>query len=184
MRSWSSRLSFGSLRSDQDNTEKIEHREGDLSGSYILPVRWYLSLLISFLTSTEQKLDLRTNTRIAFGRLLIRSTSTVWGVKVGVNRNIERYSDETPDRDSWEAFLGTELNVYDLEDIDLSARLDTFPGLTETKRFRADFNLDSKFDLPLDFYIRLGFVVNYDNMPAEGANDLDYVLKSGLGWEW
>jgi len=155
-----------------------------MSGSYILPGKWYLSVLVSFLTSTEQKLDLRASTRIAFGRLLIWSTSTYWGIKVGVNRNNERYSDETTDRDSWEAFLGTELNLYDLEDIDLSASVDTFPGLTETKRFRADFNLDAKFDLPLDFYIAIGFVVNYDNMPAEGATDLDYVLKSGLGWEW
>jgi hypothetical protein len=58
-----------------------------------------------------------------------------------------------------------------------------FPGLTEKKRFRTDFDLTSKFDLPLDFCISLGFTANYDNIPAEGADVLDYVLTSGLGWE-
>lgn len=183
-KSWSTLLTLGSLRSAQDNTESIERQEGDLTGWYILPREWYLSVTISALSSTEQKLDLRVNGRVAFGKFLIWTSSTYWGIRIGANRNNERYSDETPDRASWEGYLGTELNLYDVADIDVFAKLDAYPGLTETKRFRADFNLNAKFDLPLDFYISLGVAANYDNIPAEGADKTDYVVKSGLGWEW
>jgi hypothetical protein len=181
--SWSTLLKLGSLRSTQDNTEKIDRQEGDLTGWYILPRQWYLSVSVSVLSSTEQKLDLRVNGRISFGKFLVWTSSTYWGVLIGGNRNNERYSDETPNRASWEGYLGTELNLYDVADVDLLAKLDAYPGLTEPKRFRADFNLDAKFDLPLDFYINVGFAANYDNKPAEGADKIDYVLKSGLGWE-
>ena len=55
---------------------------------------------------------------------------------------------------------------------------------TEKQRFRADFNLDIKYEFPYDFYIKIGLTVNYDNKPAEGASETDYVLQTGLGWEW
>ena len=44
--------------------------------------------------------------------------------------------------------------------------------------------MDLKYDLPLDFYVKGGLTVNYDNQPAAGATELDYVFNSGLGWEW
>ena len=42
---------------------------------------------------------------------------------------------------------------------------------------------DLKYDLPLDFYIRLGYTLNYDNKPVEGATESDYVLQTSFGWE-
>jgi hypothetical protein len=45
-------------------------------------------------------------------------------------------------------------------------------------------HLDSKFHHPLGFSIKLSRTVNDDSLPAEGATDLDYVLKSGFRWEW
>jgi hypothetical protein len=32
--------------------------------------------------------------------------------------------------------------------------------------------------------IKVGTTVNYDNQPVPGATALDYVIQSGLGWEW
>ena len=59
-----------------------------------------------------------------------------------------------------------------------------YPGITEKGRWRSDFDLDIKFELPLEFYVKVGGTVNFDNRPAEGARKLDYIIKSGLGWEW
>jgi hypothetical protein len=47
-----------------------------------------------------------------------------------------------------------------------------------------DFAFDTKYDLPLDFYIRLGLTLNYDNQPVEGAGETDYVFQTSFGWEW
>ena len=43
---------------------------------------------------------------------------------------------------------------------------------------------DFKYELPLDFFIKVGLSLNYDNRPADGASEIDYVFQTGFGWEW
>ena len=105
-------------------------------------------------------------------------------MNLGVNRNLEQYSSETEDRNSWEGNLGTELNLYDIGDFNLMTRLTAYAGITDRERFRTDFSLDTKYDLPYDLYIKIGLTINYDNKPAEGASETDYVFQTGFGWEW
>ena len=38
-------------------------------------------------------------------------------------------------------------------------------------------------DLPLDIFIKLNYTLNYDNQPAIGATERDYVFQTTLGWE-
>lgn len=58
-----------------------------------------------------------------------------------------------------------------------------FPSLTESKRVRTDFSLDTKYDLPLSFYIKLSFVYNYDNKPIANTAKDDYVFQTTFGWK-
>ena len=183
-RKWSTEASFNSLNSTQDDVEPIRRVEGNVNFRYILPKRWYPTVTISTLTNTEQKLDFRLNAQIGMGRYIIRTNYSYWGASIGVNRNIERFSNETEDRNSWEGYMGTELNLYDIGDLSLLTNIVVYPGITEQGRWRSDFTFDIKYDLPLDFYIKAGFTVNYDNQPAEGADELDYVFQTGIGWEW
>jgi hypothetical protein len=183
-RKWSTEASLNSLNSTQKDVEPIRRVEGAINFRYILPKRWYPTVTISTLTNTEQKLDFRLNAQIGMGRYIIRTNSSYWGASIGVNRNLERFSNETEDRNSWEGYMGTELNLYDIGDLSLLTNIVVYPGITEHGRWRSDFTFDIKYDLPLDFYIKLGFTFNYDNRPAEGADELDYVFQTGLGWEW
>jgi len=50
--------------------------------------------------------------------------------------------------------------------------------------WRSDAKLDLKYDLPLDFYIKLGLSFNYDNRPADDTREIDYLFQTGTGWEW
>jgi hypothetical protein len=181
---WSTDVAFYSLRSTQDSVEDIRRTEGDLNFRYVLPRRFYAIGTVSGLSNTEQKLDLRMNTQVGVGNYLVQTNAMYWGAKLGVNRNLERYSNETDQRQSWEAFLGTEVNLFDTGDLDLAFLFTVYPGLTDPGRWRADTNLDLKYELPLDFFINLGVSFNYDNHPAEGASETDYVLYTGFGWEW
>ena len=52
------------------------------------------------------------------------------------------------------------------------------------KRKELNRVFDTKYDLPMDFYIKLGFTLNYDNQPVEGAPEADYVFSTGFGWSW
>ena len=76
------------------------------------------------------------------------------------------------------------MNFFKFGDLDLLLNVYAYPSLTERGRWRSDGRFDVKYDLPLDFYIRAGVTVNYDNQPAIVGREIDYVLTTGLGWEW
>ena len=175
---------FNSFNSTQDNVDPINRSDGLITYRYILPYRLYAITTVSLLTDTEQKLDLRANAQIGLGKFFVRTNRSYLGGKIGLNRNIESFTNETEDRLTWEGYFGGEVNLYDIGDLNLLTILMVYPGITALGRWRSDFNLDIKYDLPLDFYIRLGGTLNFDNRPAEGANQATYVLETGFGWEW
>ncbi len=180
---WSVSGSYSQLFSERDDVEPTRRTDASGSFSYFLPKDWYVPANISFLSNTEQKLDLRINARLGFGKYVIHTNQSYWGFSLGASYNDEKYSTEAEQRKSWEGFLSSELNLYDIGDLNLLVSATVYQGLTETERFRSDVKFDAKYDLPLDFYIRAGFTVNYDNKPAAGAGETDYVLESGFGWE-
>ncbi len=180
---WSADASYNNVSSTQDEIESIERTDASLSFRYYLPKDWFTVINFSFLSNTEQKLDLRTNSRLGFGKYIIHTNKKYWGFQVGGNFNNEKFSTETAAKQSMEGYVGTELNLFDIGDFSLLTRATAYPSITEKNRWRADVNIDTKYDLPLDFYIKLGFTLNYDNQPVEGATDTDYVFQSTIGWE-
>jgi hypothetical protein len=181
---WSTNGFFHTLQSTQDEAEDIQRTEAEANLRYVLPKRWYAVGTISGLSNSEQKLEIRRSTQAGLGKFLARTNTLYWGAKIGVNRNIERYTSETDDRQSWEGYFGTELNLYNVGDIDLIFDIMAYPSITETGRWRTDLKFNIKYDLPLDFYIKLGFTLNYDNQSANDASDEDYLFQAGVGWEW
>lgn len=181
---WNAGASIYNLSSTQDEAEDIRRTESELSFSLLLPYNFYSIATVSYLSNTEQSIEARINSQLGAGRSLVQSNELFWGVKLGANRNIERYSNETPDRESWEGFLGTEINVFDLGDLALLLSATAYPSFTEDGRWRADSKFDIKYDFPMDFFIKMGFSLNYDNQPAEGAGEIDYVYNISVGWDW
>jgi hypothetical protein len=183
-KSWTANATFNTILSTQDNIEDTRRTEGALNYRHVLPSNLYGISTISLLSNTEQKLDLRLNGQLGLGYFLVRTNSWYWGLKLGGNRNIERFSNESPDRESWEGYFGTELNLFDFGDIKLATDGMIYYNFTEQGRLRADLELDFKYDLPYNLYIKFGVSFNFDNRPAAGAGDIDYVLQNGIGWEW
>ena len=183
-RRWSTDLSYSLVTSNQQDTDPIRRAEGGFSFRYFLPKDWYLLGSINSFSSTEQKINLRATTKLGIGQYLIHTNQTYWGVGGGLNFNQEDFSSDAPDRQSLEGYFGTELNMYDVGDFSLFSNAVVYPSFTESGRWRAEVAVDAKYDLPLDFYFRIGFNLNYDNRPVEGAGETDYVFQSGIGWEW
>ncbi|MBT8177776.1 MAG: DUF481 domain-containing protein, partial [Eudoraea sp.] len=181
---WTADASYNIIRSSQDNVESIKRTDGLLNYRRILPKNWYLIGTIATLSNTEQLIDLRANSQLGIGKFIISSNKAYWGVKAGTNNNLEHFINETTSRNTWEAYLGTEVNFYNTGDLNLSFLYMGYSGLTDKGRYRADVNFDAKYDLPLDFFIRTGVTFNYDNQPAENASETDYILRTGIGWEW
>ena len=182
---WQIDLNYNSIKSTQDNVDDIKRNEGGATFKYFLPHDWYPLISLDFLSNTEQDLDMRNTGKIGMGKYVIHTNKTYWGFSLGANYNNENYiTATTPDRKSWEGFMGTELNFFNVGDLSLLTSLIAYPSFTESGRWRTDFKFDMKYDLPLDFYIKLGYTLNFDNQPAVDASKSDYVLNTGFGWEW
>jgi len=182
---WLLQSYFNTLNSTQVETDDIRRTEGGLTYRYFLPRDWYPLASIDFLTNTEQKLKLRTTAKLGMGKFVIHTNKTYWGFTMGANYNNETsLVDTVPKRKSWEGFLGSELNLFNIGDLSMLTSATAYPSFTESGRWRLDFTFDFKYDLPLDFYIKLGTTVNYDNQPVSGTSKSDYVFHTGFGWEW
>ncbi|QCK16578.1 DUF481 domain-containing protein [Mangrovivirga cuniculi] len=181
---WSIDMNYNVLNSSQNDTEDIHRTDGNIAIKYILPREWYITAQVDFLSSTDQLLDLRTNSRIGVGKYLIRTNKLYWGIQGGVSYNVEDYEGFNNDRESTEAWFGTGFNVYDIGDFSLLTNIVVYPSLTESDRIRIDYNLDLQYDLPLDFYVKTGLTLNYDSEPIEGGVETDYVWQTSFGWSW
>ena len=182
---WNLRGSINSVISEQDDQEERTRRtDASIAFRYILQRGWFLFPELLFLSSTELNLKLRTIAKAGIGNYIFRTNRAYWALTAGFSRTVEDFTDNQTDRNSWELVFGTDVDLFDIGDLNVSLDIDAYPSLTESGRFRSDITFDIKYDLPLDFYIRLGTTYNYDNRPAEGASESDYVVQSGLGWEF
>ncbi|WP_298532819.1 DUF481 domain-containing protein [uncultured Algibacter sp.] len=198
---WSLELYYNTLITTQDGVDDIQRNDAGLGFRYFLPADWNLSADIDFLSNTEQSLDLRTTAKMGVGNYIKHTNSLYWNVSGGVALNNETFSpvfnpdDGTsttaPSRNSMEGYIGTELNLYDIGDLNLFTNLTLYPTIISdpsvaSGRFRTDFRFDAKYDdvFIKDFYVRAGYTLNYDNRPAEAGKEVDYIFTTGFGWEW
>ena len=198
---WSMDLYFNTLVTTQDGIDDIQRNDAGFGYRYFLPADWNIGADITFLSNTEQSLDLRATGKLGAGNFLKRTNSMYWLITAGVAFTRETYSSvldpddgtliQAPNRRSGEAFFGTELNLYDIGDLNLLSAVIVYPTIisdesVEPGRIRTDFRFDAKYDdiFIKDFYVRAGFTLNYDNRPVEAGKDVDYIFTTGFGWEW
>jgi putative salt-induced outer membrane protein YdiY len=181
---WLIEGSINTLNSNQDDADKTKRTDANLELIRLLPREWYLLGEVSFLSNTEQALDARFSPSLGLGKLLISTNKLYLGLTIGLTYNIENYADSSLNKTSSEAFIGASFKMFDFKDIDLDTGLKFYPSLSEKGRRRTDYDLTLKYDLPLDFYIKMGFTFNYDNQPAIMGNDFDYIFTSGFGWDF
>ncbi|MBZ9650725.1 DUF481 domain-containing protein [Psychroflexus montanilacus] len=181
---WSASTRYNHIISSQTDVPSTERLDANLVYNYFLKKKWFLLGEVNWLTNTAQNISLRTVSKAGLGRYLVQTNTLYWGLQAGLTFNKERFSNQGVDleNESSEAFLGTEANLYNIGDLSLLSRVVVYPSLTESGRWRTDFNFDIKYDLPLDFFINFGVSLNYDNQPVLGGMETDYVLQTTLGW--
>jgi len=147
--------------------------------------RWYVNTTQDFLNSEEQGLDLRTTIGGGGGRYLLRSSSQHLALGGGLAWTKENYTDATvPTKDSADAYLATEFMTEKLKITDLITRLTYYPSLTISDRYRLSYRFDLDFNLPGDWYLRIGLFDNYDNTPPSGFSKNDYGWSNAFGFKF
>lgn len=180
---WSTDMFFNIFRSVQDSITPTRRNEGGINYKYYLQHDWFLMADINYLSNTEQALKARYTGKLGAGNFIIHSNQSYWGIGGGLSLNKETFTNETPGRNSAEAYAGTELNLFDTGDLSLLSTFYVYPSLTESGRLRSDFKVDTKYEFAKDFYIKFNLTLNYDNRPAIAGNETDYVYGISLGWE-
>ena len=186
---WVLGANYNQVRSTQNDVEPIRRVDAAISANRQLKNGFFIGSQISFLSNTEQLIDLRTTGQLGGGYYISRTNNMYWNGFLGLAFNNENFEEipnsEEPssDRESYEGVIGTELNLYDIGDLNLLTNATWFPSITEKGRNRVNFSLDVSYDLPLDFYIKSGITLNYDSQPTAGASETDYVFQTGFGWE-
>ncbi|EGV43242.1 DUF481 domain-containing protein [Bizionia argentinensis JUB59] len=182
---WLLNGSYNSVRSNQNDVDETQRTDASLAFNYFMKNDWFYSSEANFLSNDEQKLKLRSTVKTGFGKYFIHTNKLYFGGGVGVAYNSEQFSDDlNTQRNSMEAYANLSLNMFDFNDFSMNTGLTFYPSLTESSRYRADYKLNLKYDLPLDFFIKLGLTYNYDSKPVEGASVSDYVFQSTFGWEF
>lgn len=181
---WFSDFDISSIMSNQDNVQETQRTNVNLDLTRMVSEKWFIRATGSFLSNTEQNLKGRYGARGGAGRFLAFTPKLLWGILGGLNYNIESYEDASLNKESVELYLSSNLNMFDFKDFSLFTRLDFYPSLSERGRIRLDYILNTKYDLPYDFYLKAELQFNYDNQPVLGGSDLDYVLTTGIGWEF
>lgn len=67
----------------------------------------------------------------------------------------------SPNRDSYEGVVKSDLSLYDIGDINLFSNMCWCPCFTEAGRNWIDFRFDISHNLPFNFYIKSGKPLNY-----------------------
>ena len=182
---WSVTGSYNDLRSLQEGATPIRRLNAETQVSYYLRKNWFGLAALNWLSNTEQLIQLRTVSKLGIGKYIVRTNRSNWGFVSGISFNNEVFSQpgNSPRRRSGEGFIGSELNLYGLDDLSLISHIVAYPSITESGRWRIDHSFDIKYDLPLNLYFGLGFTVNFDNRPSENASRSDYVFQTSFGWK-
>jgi len=181
---WRSNAFFKTIHSTQDGIDDVNRKDAEINFQYFLPKDWFTQINAIYLSNDEQKLKLRSTYRGGMGYFFIHNSKMFLAATGGLAYTTESFIDDTPSKNSSELFFGAGFNKYDIGDLSILTSAAIYPSLTESGRYRADFNFDMKYDLPLDLYIKMSLTYNYDNQPIEGASESDYVFTTSFGWEF
>lgn len=181
---WYFQGSYSILRSNQETGDLIRREEGNTGITHFLSGDWFLVLNFNTLSNAELDLKFRNKTQLSVGRYLLRNNTLSLAGIAGVNQNIERFVGDSTNKGSLESIIGINFGFYTSERFDITLKVNAYPGIAKTNRYRTDASIDSRIKITSDFYFSVSSSYNFDNKPAQGAENSDYVIKTGIGWKF
>jgi len=124
---------------------------------------------------------------IAGGRFLIHTNRTLFGLSGGLAFSEEDYSDGTGLDNNLEAILALRYQyfTFDTPKSNIAVDLLVFPSLTNSGRYRIEFDATFRHELVKDFFWGLSLLDSFDSdPPTVGAVKNDWSLVTSLGYSW
>jgi len=180
-------LDFDSLFSDSNTNESSQNSSLRLNYTRLLANRWIAGGFLAFERNDELGLDLRTSIGGGGGRILHQSNNSAVSLFGGLLVSREKVGGSVADENYLEAFakLTWDLFRYDLQELDLTTSLQIIPNLTDTGEYRAEFEIDFKWEIIEDFFWGLAITDSYDSKAElSGGENNDYGIITSVGWDF
>ncbi|RLD45703.1 MAG: hypothetical protein DRI86_05195 [Bacteroidetes bacterium] len=180
---WGFNINANTVQSSQTDVTPTKRITANAGVKLFLKRSIYGGLDAEYFSNNEQNLDLRSNYKIVIGNYFLRTNRQYLNSNIGLSYTFENYADTLEDRQGIEGNFTVEYNIFNMNDLDFYTSITLYPSLSELGRLRTVIKSNIKYDLPRDFYIKLGLDYNYDTKPVEGAIPDDFVFTAGIGWE-
>ena len=180
---WGMGIDYNTVQNIQKNVDPTKRTTAGLGFKLFLKDDYFCALESEFYNNKEHNMDLQSSYNLSIGKYFIHTNRIYFNTLVGVAYTYENFSDTLADRKSVEGKMTIEYNMFDIGDFNLFTNIAMLPSFTEKGRYRVNLNIQIKYDLPRDFYIKTGIDFKYDRKPIDGALKEDYVFTAGFGWE-
>jgi putative salt-induced outer membrane protein YdiY len=176
--------SFSASVSGQHDAEQTRRYDASWFGGRYLSRNDFVFVLVDFLHSSQQSLDLRTTVGSGYGRYLVRNNHTEFTGFGGLVFTHERFHPSTgPEfqQKNLEGLLGVKYSTFQFNKIEFDTSVQTFPGISDAGRFRSRIDSGITLKLQHDFNLRFGFWDNYDSKPPINAKKNELGVSTTLG---
>ena len=178
-------LSANIFLNEQTNAPRTRRWEITPDYRYLFGRAWYADVRADFYSSQEQQLSLRYTQAGGIGRYLLRSPDQHLAVGAGLAFTSERYTDPSvPRQNSGEFYSGVDYLTEKLRFADLVTSFIIYPSLTIPGRYRINFKTDLDFNLPGDWYFKIGYYNNFDSAPPNSLPRNDYGWRNSIGYKF
>lgn len=181
-------LGYRSILSNRNDAPRAFRNVLDATYTHSLGTRWHVMGIGKLEQNDELGLDLRTNLGATMGRQIFQTNQSRLLVTGGLTTNREQYILDPEPHDSLEAIIVTSYDFFIHGDLgaDLSTNLSVFPSLTESGRYRLEFDAAYRHEIVVDFFVSFSGWYSYDSQApvsvAESVSQDDYGIVTSLGW--
>ncbi len=179
--------SFNSAFTNTGETGKTNRVEGTTTSQIYLSRRAFVGSIVSFLTSSQQSLDLRSTLGGGYGRYLIRSnhTNLTWlaGV-VYTNESYKQSSGLTPKANNAEGLLAFGYDWFRFDKAELQTDLQIYPSFSDAGRVRSNLTTSFSFKFTHDLYLKFSLWDTFDSHPPINFLKNELGISNSFGWNF
>jgi hypothetical protein len=117
----------------------------------------------------------------------VKRNRSILRLEAGLAVNSELATDGTQATESLEAFLTARYSLfqYNTPKTDIDTKLDVYASLTESDRYRVEFDTTLRRELIKDFFVGLTYELSYDSNSTSGEGDQrDYSIETSVGYSY
>ncbi|GMR23552.1 MAG: hypothetical protein BMS9Abin37_1993 [Acidobacteriota bacterium] len=179
-------LSLDSLYKTQNDAEPVNRQ--NLTGNYIrhLENRWFAFGMGQVEKNENQSLEFRGLAGGGGGRRLVQTNRTNVALLAGLSGIKEKFTD-TDFSTSMEVLTGFLFDTYHFNspELQVTTSLLFLPSITESKRYRLQFNSKLRLEIVKDLFWQLALFETFDsNPPSETARKNDFGVTTSFGWSF